>query len=55
MPIAFLLPLLAGSSAASSEARAAEHSCHWVEGRLQGGNGTPAYRIRGGGRGGCSG
>ncbi|HEX8363737.1 MAG TPA: hypothetical protein VF603_00460 [Allosphingosinicella sp.] len=45
MPIAFLLPLLAVSSAAPSEARAAEHSCHWVEGRLQGGNGTPAYRI----------
>jgi hypothetical protein len=54
MPIvrlAFLLPFLAFTATATS-AQSAAQGCHWVEGRLQSGNGTPAFRIwpRGTGR-----
>lgn len=37
-----LMPLLALAGAASG---AAESGCHWVEGRLTIGNGTPSVRI----------
>lgn len=41
----FLLFLLAASASAPTDACAAGESCHWVEGRLTLGNGTPAFRI----------